>query len=111
LSPRWIKQLWAGKRSFGETFFAGLFGPAFVLIPVGVAIVGLLAVAAPSLMMPAIVGMTVIYALHFTMTLPAVVKTGLAAKDLGGWRWFGIFLGGAATIALWVSAYKFAMMM
>ncbi len=110
MSPCWLGQLWAGKRSFGETFFAGMFGPAFVFIPVGVAIVGLLAVVAPSWMMPAIVIMTVIYALYFTATLPAVVKTGLAAKGVGGWRWYGIFLAVVSTISLWMSAYKFALM-
>ena len=108
MSPRWLKALWAGRFSFGDTFFVGMFGPAFVFVPVGVVIAGFLAVVAPDTMMPAIVGMTVIYALYFTTTLPAVVKTGMAAKDVGGWRWFGILLGVVATVGLWVSAYKFA---
>jgi len=110
LSPRWLMALWAGRFSFGDTFFAGMFGPAFVFIPVGVVIAGFLAVIAPSLMMPAIVGMTVLYAVYFTAALPAVVKTGLVAKDVGGWRWFGMLLGAAAAIGLWVSVFKFAAM-
>ena len=110
MSLRWMRALWAGRFSFGDTFFAGMFGPAFVLIPLGVVIAGVLAVAAPDTMMPAIVGMTVIYALYFSATLPAVVKTGLAARHVGGWRWFGISLGVGATVGLWVSAYEFAMM-
>ena len=109
MSLSWLKMLWAGRFSFGETFFAGMFGPAFVFVPIGVILAALLAVVAPELMMPAIVGMTVVYALYFSATLPAVVKTGLAATGVGGWRWFGIFLAVAATGALWVSAYKFAM--
>jgi hypothetical protein len=108
MSARWLRQLWAGQFSFGETFFAGLFGPAFVFIPVGIAIAGFMAVVAPAQMMLSIVIMTMIYALYFSATLPAVVKTGLAAKEVGGWRWFGIFLGVAATVALWISAYKIA---
>jgi hypothetical protein len=111
MSLRWLRMLWTGRFPFGTTFFAGMFGPPFIFVPAGVVIAGFLAVVAPDMMMPAIVVMTVIYALYVTATLPAVVKTGLAAKDVGGWRWFGIFLGAAAVIALWVSAYKFAMMM
>ncbi len=107
LSARWLKQLWAGRFSFGDTFFAGMFGPVFVLLPIGFVIAALLAVVAPAQMGVAIFGMTVLCALHFSGTLPAVVKTGLAATDVGGWRWFGIFLALAATGALWWSAYKF----
>ncbi len=110
MSLRWLGQLWAGRFSFGETFFAGMFGPAFIFVPVGVVIAGFLAVVAPDLMMPAIVGMAVMYAVYFSATLPAVVKTGWAAKDVGGWRWFGILLAASSTAALWVSAYKFALM-
>jgi len=108
MSGRWLKALWAGRFSFGETFFAGMFGAGFVFIPVGVAVIGFLAVVAPSLMMPAILVMTLIYALYFSACLPAVVKTGLAAKGVGGWRWFGILLAVAATVGLWASAYTFA---
>ena len=108
MSPRWLKALWAGRFSFGDTFFVGMFGPAFVFVPVGVVVAGFLAVVAADLMMPAILLMTVIYALYFSATLPVVVKTGLAAKSVGGWRWFGIFLAVVATISLWWSVYKFA---
>ena len=111
MSLGWLKALWAGRFSFGDTFFAGMFGPAFVCVPVGVILAALLAVVAPDFMMLAIVGMTVVYALYFSATLPAVVKTGLAATDVGGWRWFGMFLGAVSTGALWVSAYKFAMIL
>lgn len=109
LSATWLRQLWAGQFSFGETFFAGMFGPAFVLVPVGFMIAGLLAAVAPTLMMPSIVAMTVVCALYFSATLPAVIKTGLAAKDVGGWRWFGMLLAVVATVALWVLAYKSGM--
>ncbi len=108
MSARWLRMLWGGRFSFGETFFAGMFGAGFVFIPVGIAIVGFMAVVAPAQMMLSIVIMTVIYALFFSACLPAVVKTGLAASDVGGWRWFGIFLAVVATVALWMSAYKFA---
>jgi len=108
LSPRWLRLLWAGQLSFGDTFFAGMFGPAFVFVPAGVVIAGGMAVVAPGGMMPAIVVMTGLYALYFSATLPAVVKTGLAATGVGGWRWFGIFLSVVATLALWGAAYKFA---
>ncbi len=108
LSTGWLRQLWTGQFSYGDTFFAGMFGPAFVLVPVGFVIAAILAVAAPALMMPSIVGMTVVYALYFSATLPAVIKTGLAAKDVGGWWWFGILIAAVATISLWVTAYKFA---
>ena len=108
MSARWLAALWAGRFSFGDTFFAGMFGPAFIFVPIGVVIAAFLAVAAPNMMMPAIVGMTTIYALYFSATLPAIVKTGLGATGVGGWRWFGIFLAVAATVGLWVSAYKFA---
>ncbi|MBL1437167.1 MAG: hypothetical protein COB08_013335 [Rhodobacteraceae bacterium] len=104
----WLKQLWAGQFSFGDTFFAGMFGPAFVFTPVGVVIAGLFAVVAPGTMGLAIFGMTVLYALYFSTTLPAVFKTGLVAKDVGGWRWFGLLLAVAATGGLWWSVYKFA---
>ncbi len=108
MSVAWLRQLWAGQFSFGDTFFAGMFGPAFVLMPVGIIIAAVLAAAAPALMMLSIVGMVMVCALYFSATLPAVIKTGLAAKDVGGWRWFGIFLGVVSTIALWVTAYQFA---
>lgn len=107
-SVSWLKLLWAGQFSFGDTFYAGMFGPAFVFIPAGVVIAGLLAVVAPSVMPLAIVAMTALYALYFSATLPAVFKTGLATKDVGGWRWFGILLAVAATLGLWWSVYKFA---
>ncbi len=107
LSPRWYRQLVTGQFSFGDTFFAGMFGPAFVLVPVGFIVAALLAVVAPLQMEPSIWLMTVIYALHFTVVLPAVFKTGLKAKGTGGWRWFGLFLAVVATLALWISAYKF----
>ncbi|NOR64199.1 MAG: hypothetical protein GQ535_17155 [Rhodobacteraceae bacterium] len=107
MSVGWLKQLWAGRFSFGDTFFVGMFGPAFVFIPVGVVIAGFLAAVAPGTMGVAIAGMTVLYALYFSATLPAVFKTGLVANDIGGWRWFGILLAVASTLALWWSAYKF----
>ena len=106
-SALWLRQLWAGQFSFGDTFFVGMFGPAFVFVPVGVVIVGFLAAAVPGTMETAIAAMAVLYALYFSATLPAVFKTGLAAKDVGGWRWFGIFLAVASTVALWWSAYRF----
>ena len=105
-SGRWLRQLWAGQFSFGDTFFVGLFGPAFVFVPAGVVIAGFLAAVAPSTMAAAIAAMTVLYALYFSATLSAIFKTGLVAKDIGGWRWFGIFLAVASTAALWWSAYK-----
>ena len=108
MSLGWLRALWAGRFSFGDTFFAGMFGPAFVFIPVGIAIAALMAVVAPAQMMLSIVIMTVIYALYFSACMPAVVKTGLAATGVGGWRWFGICLAVAATVGLWISAYKFA---
>ena len=103
----WLRQLWAGQFSFGDTFFVGLFGPAFVFIPVGVVIAGFLAAAVPGTMETAIAAMAVMYALYFSATLPAVFKTGLVANDIGGWRWFGIFLAVASTLGLWWAAYKF----
>ncbi len=109
MSGQWVRQLWAGRFSFGDTFFAGMFGPAFVFLPVGFVIAGVVAAAAPGAMGLSVVCVTIVYALYFSATLPAVVKTGLAAKDVGGWRWFGIFLALAATLGLWASAYKFAM--
>ena len=108
MSVTWLRQLWTGQFSFGDTFFAGMFGPAFVLLPVGFIIAGVMVVVAPALLMPAIDGMVAVYALYFSATLPAVIKTGLAAKEVGGWRWFGIFLGVVATMALWMTAYKLA---
>ncbi len=107
MTPLWLRQLWAGQFSFGDTFFAGMFGPAFVFVPVGMVIAGIFAVVAPGTMEIAIAGMTVLYALYFSATLPAVFKTGLAANDIGGWRWFGIFLAVASTLALWWASYKF----
>ncbi|HIP24640.1 MAG TPA: hypothetical protein EYG79_13765 [Rhodobacteraceae bacterium] len=106
-SGRWLRQLWAGRFSFGDTFFAGMFGPAFVFIPVGVVIAGFLAAVASGAMEVAIAGMTVLYALYFSATLPAIFKTGLAANDIGGWRWTGILLAVASTAGLWWAAYKF----
>ena len=106
-SAGWLRQLWAGQFSFGDTFFVGMFGPAFVFVPVGVVVAGFLAAAVPGRMEAAIAVMTVLYALYFSATLPAVIKTGIAAKSVGGWRWFGILLAVAATAALWWSAYKF----
>ncbi len=107
LSPRWYGQLVAGRFSFGDTFFAGMFGPAFILVPAGFVIAAFVKVAAPAQMALAILLMTLVYALHFTATLPAVCKTGFAAKGTGGWRWFGMLLAIGATAALWISAYKF----
>ncbi len=109
MSVAWLRAVGQGRLSFGETFFAGMFGPAFVGVPAGVVVAALLAVVAPAYMMHAIALMTALYALYFSATLPAVVKTGLAAKDVGGWRWFGILLASAATLALWITAYSFAM--
>ncbi len=109
MSPAWLRRVGRGRLSFGETFFAGMFGPAFVFVPVGVMVAALFAAAAPSYMMLSITAMTVIYALYFSAVLPAVVKTGLAAKSAGGWRWFGIFLALASTVALWGSVYVFAL--
>jgi len=107
MSATWLGQLWTGQFTFGETFFAGMFGPAFVFVPVGVVIAGFLAVVAPGAMAVSIACMAVLYALYFSATLPAIFKTGLAANDIGGWRWFGILLAVVATVALWWSAYKF----
>jgi len=107
LSPRWYGQLMRGQFSFGDTFFAGMFGPAFVLVPVGFSIAALLAVSAPAYIELSVFVMTLVYALHFTAVLPAAFKTGVKARAVGGWRWFGILLAIIATGALWVSAYKF----
>ncbi len=106
-SPRWFVALWRGRLSFGDTFFGGVFGPAFILVPVGFVIALAVEMLAPALMGALFLAFALVYALYVSALLPAVVQTGWRAKVVGGWRWVGILLVLAVAAALWWMAYKY----
>ena len=108
-TPRWFARLFMARLSFGDTFYAGMFGSGLIFVPVGFVIAAIVVVPAPEVMPALTLWMTVFYAAYFSALFPAVLLTGLKSAQSGGWRWAGIGVALAATVLLWWAAYRFAL--
>ncbi len=106
-TPKWFIALLAGRFSFGDTFYAGMFGTGIIFVPAGFVIAALVAVVAPDTMAAATLWMTVFYAFYISALLPAILRTGLHSTGTGAWRWMGMLVAVVAVVALWWTAYSF----
>ena len=106
--PRWFVWLFAGRLSFGDTFFAGMFGSGLIFVPLGYVIAGFMAVSTPGAMAAMGFWMALFYAVYFSALFPAMLRTGLRVENAGGWRWVGILLCLAAAAAVWMVVFRFS---
>ena len=89
--PKWFKALLLGRLSFGDTFWAGLFGSALIFVPFGVIVAMMVSVIAPGALDPVLIVITGFYTVYLSLLTRVVFITGWKSKDTGGWRWFGMF--------------------
>ncbi|MBL4808370.1 MAG: hypothetical protein JKY31_13965 [Rhodobacteraceae bacterium] len=88
--PKWFAELLMGRLSFGDTFWAGVFGSMLLIIPAGFILAMGVSIAAPELFNGLMIGMMVFYALYMTLLLRVVLIKGWQCKTSGGWRWVGM---------------------
>ncbi len=88
--PKWFLELLLGRLSFGDTFWAGLFGSALILTPIGFMLVIITNIAFPEAVLGVLIGIIGFYAVFMTLLVRVVFTTGWGCKTVGGWRWAGM---------------------
>lgn len=88
--PKWFVALLLGRLSFGDTFWAGLFGSMLLFVPAGFVLTLIASIISPGDIDGFLIIMMTAYAVYMTLLLRVIVLTGWRCKTTGGWRWVGM---------------------
>ncbi|KFE34155.1 hypothetical protein [Thioclava atlantica] len=102
-TPRWFADLFAGRLSPGDTFWAGNYGPAMLVVPLLVLIALFTAKIAPGHLGPLFGGTAILAGIYRIAVLSGLFRSVRRASGPKGWARIGIaWTIFEATLLIWI---------